>query len=100
MSVDRRPADRFSSNKRQAHRTALHLAEFILSNLQHLAKVDNTGKLEKAARDFRFLLANGEDLTPGQLSFLESIYEKVLGAAGYDSISVHHDKTRRSLKVG
>ena len=100
MTVDRRPTDRYSSNRDQAHRTALHLAEFVTTNIAHLRKVDTSGKMERAAKSFRTLLANGEELTPGQHSFLEGIYESTMRGAGFESAPVHTDKKRRGMRFG
>jgi hypothetical protein len=99
MSVDRKPADRFFSNAEQAQRTALHLAEFIATNIHHLRKVDKAGRMEEAANSFRATLKNGERLTPNQYSYLEAIYEKTLGAAGFDSVNTHHDMLRKGIGI-
>jgi hypothetical protein len=100
MSVDRKPADRFFSNAEQAERTARHLSDFIQDNLVHLRKVDNSGRMEKAAKSFHTLLVNREKLTPGQLSFLEAIYEKTIRGAGFPAIETHHDKRKSSMRFG
>jgi hypothetical protein len=99
MSVDRKPSDRFFSNAEQAQRTALHLAEFIATNIHYLRKVDKTGKMEHAANSFRAMLKNGERLTPNQYSYQEAIYEKLLKAAGFDSVNTHHDKRPKGIRV-
>jgi hypothetical protein len=92
--------DRYSSNRNQAQRNAKHLADFVCDNLPHLGKVDATGKMEKAAKSFRTLLANGEDLTPGQLSFMESIYEATMKGMGFPAAEVHSDRKPRGMRFG
>jgi hypothetical protein len=98
MSVDRKPADRFFSNAEQAERTARHLSDFIQDNIVYLRRVDKTGRMEKAAKSFHVLLVNREKLTPGQLSFLESIYESTMKGLGFPAAPVHSDRKRKSLR--
>jgi hypothetical protein len=98
--MNRLPQDRYASNKDQALRTAKHLAEFICENLTHLEKFDRSGRKRRAAITFRDMLCAGEDLTPGQHSYLESIWETTMKGAGYESCDVHHDTKGRSLKFG
>lgn len=101
MSVDRMRTDRFSSGADQARRSALANANFVCERIEALKKVDPTGKMQRAVKSFRSLLANGEDLTPPQYSFLESIYEKTISAAyGVESVNVHSDVKRRGLRFG
>jgi hypothetical protein len=93
--------DVYSSNKSTAHRTAKIQAEFALQNIEALRTVDTvTGRHERALRSIAYLLRNGEDITGGQMSYLESIYEMVMGAKGLPSVKVHSDKKRRALRFG
>lgn len=99
MPLDRR-FDKYESDRRQADVSVRANLDFILQNLTHLRKVDRNGRMENAARSFKAMLDNGEELTPGQRSYTEGIYEKVWRGAGYDSVNVHADKKRRGLKFG
>lgn len=76
-------------------------AKFILENVTALQRVDTPNrKHERAARNFSLLLRNGEILTPAQYSYLESIYEIVMGALGLPSVKVHSDRKRKAVKCG
>lgn len=70
----------------------------ILANAKHLLKVRNGAVKLKAAQDFDAMLKRGEDLTPGQRSYIEGILESVWDGAGYESVNVHHDKPRFSMR--
>lgn len=96
--VDR---ETMNDTRRSALISAKANAQFILDNIEALQKLDTPQhKHEKAARSFSILLRNGEELTPGQYSYLESIYEMVMGAKGLPSVKVHSDRKRKSLKFG
>lgn len=64
----REKPDRLASNREQADRTTMHLLEFILSNLAHLRKVDQTHHMENVAKDIKVLMDNEVDITPSQRS--------------------------------
>jgi hypothetical protein len=98
--MDRKPADRFSSDKEQADASLKSQLDFILANVDHLRTLNRGKKMEQAARSFKILLAEGENLTPGQRSYCEGIYETVMRAAGLEGVDRHVDKKRRSLKFG
>jgi len=76
------------------------MAEFVAGNMDRLRSVDQNGRMEKAATSFLTLLRNGEDLTSGQYSYLEGIYERTMGAMGLPAVNVHSDRKSRGLKYG
>ena len=100
MRTFRSHGDRWLSNKAQAQRTAKHLSDFIQENLHHLRKGDRSKMLENAAADFAKQIERKEDLTPRQLAYLESIYERTLLGAGFPAIAPKHDVRRRALRFG
>ena len=100
MPLDRKRADRFESDRRVADSTIKLQLQFILANLHHLRKVDKNGRMERAATEFDEALEKGEELTPGQRSYVDGIYEATMSGASLPSISVHVDKKRRGLKFG
>jgi hypothetical protein len=87
-------------NTEQAPRTALHLAEFIITNIEHLRRKDQKKRMENAVNSFMVLLKAGEKLTPGQYSYLEGIYEATMRGMGLESVNVHSDRKRRALRFG
>lgn len=94
-----RVPERYYRNDRQAARTALHLADFVIDNVGALRLKDRTGSMEEAVTAFRLRLKNGETLSPNQYSYLEHIYEKTMGAIGLESVNVHHDPGPRKVKA-
>lgn len=71
-----------------------------MENLAHLQKADPSGRMQKAAKDFYVLTQNEITLSPGQLNYVDSIYETTMRGAGFDSVARHADKKRASLKFG
>ena len=100
MPLDKPPHDRYSDDRDRAHKTAWTQLVFALKYVEHLRKVDPQKRAETAARSMLTLLKNGEELSPGQLSYADGIYEQVMKAMGLPSVNVHSDKRRRSLRYG
>ena len=101
MPVNRLPQTRTSREAgATAQRTAEMQLQFVLANLHHLQKVDKAEKMEKAAKDFKRDIDHHLLLTPGQLSYVDGIYEATMRGAGYPSAALHFDKKRRGLKYG
>jgi hypothetical protein len=100
VPVDRKPADRFSSDKDQADASLKAQLEFILANVDRLQAIDQGRRMERAARSFKVLLDAGEDLTPRQRAYSESMYEQVMKVCGFQGVDRHIDKKRRGLKFG
>jgi hypothetical protein len=82
------------ADKAQALRTAEYQLGFAVKNVEALRRVDRKKRLETAARSMLILLRNGEDLTPGQLSYADGIYEQTMKALGLGHVPVHHDSGR------
>jgi hypothetical protein len=97
LSIDR-IADRFERSETQAVNTARVQLDMILANEDCVLKVRNGAEKVKAARDFDALLKHGEALTPGQLSYIDGIYEATWKGAGFDSVNAHHDKPTGTLR--
>lgn len=93
-----RITERYSNDKDQALASARAQLNMILANTKHLLKVRGGADKLKAAQDFDVMLKRGEDLTPGQRSYIEGILEAVWDGAGYDSVNVHYDKPRFSMR--
>jgi hypothetical protein len=97
MLLDR-VVSRFEKSEEQALATARVQLDMILANTKHVLKVRNGEEKLKAAQDFAAMLNLGEGLTPGQLSYIDGIYEAMWSGAGYESINVHHDKPKGQLR--
>jgi len=100
MSPVDRFLDRFERSETQALNTARVQLDMILANEDRVLKVRNGAEKVKAARDFDALLKRGEMLTPGQLSYVDGIYEAMWRGAGYDSVNLHIDKKGKGLRFG
>ena len=88
----------FDHGIEQAQKSAKASLEIIMANLHHLEKVRNGKELCKTARQFNDFVQKGIRLTPGQLSFVEGIYEKTMKGAGYESCALHIDKKQKGLR--
>jgi hypothetical protein len=90
----------FERNHEQAQRSAREQLRIILANTPALRYVKGGGALAKAAREMDSQIRNGRPLTPKQMSFIDSIYEKTMRGAGFEAAPVHVDKKRRGLRFG
>jgi hypothetical protein len=88
----------FSHGQEQAQKSAKIQLEMIMSNLTHLSKVRNGVNLCDKARQFNDLVKRGVKLSPNQLSFIDSIYEKMWKGAGFESHNLHIDKKKKGLR--
>lgn len=88
----------FSHGQDQAQKSAKAQLEVIMANLKHLEKVRNGSELCKRAREFNDIVKRNVKLSPGQLSFVEGIYEKMWKGAGYESCTLRIDKKRKGLR--
>ncbi len=84
----------FARNHEQAAAGAREQLRIIMANLHHLRKLRGGEKMIRAAQSFQGIILRHETLTPNQLSFVDSIYEKTMKAAGFESVGVHVDKKR------
>jgi hypothetical protein len=94
MPVDRTPQTRYYSGKEQQQRSAREKLKFILANKKHLLNVKGGENKYSAAINFNNMK---ELFTDNQLSFIDGIYESTMKGAGFESVSVHHDK-RKTLR--
>jgi hypothetical protein len=92
--------DRYASDRLQAVRSAKHNAQFVIDHLANLRAVDRMGKMERAAKKFHATLESGNELTPAQYSYLDSIYEHVFQSLGLPSVGNHHDAVAKKLRYG
>ena len=97
MPLDR-VIDRFEKSEELALGTARVQLDMVLANEKHLLKVRNGAEKLKAARDFDEMLKRGEGLSPGQLNYIDGIYEAMWRGAGHESIVTHHDKPKGMLR--
>jgi len=88
----------FDHGKEQAQRSAKAQLEMIMNNLNHLSNVRNGSVLCNRAREFNELVKRNVKLSPKQLSFVDSIYEKMWKGAGFGSCNQHIDKKRKGLR--
>mgnify|MGYP001132213578 CR=1 FL=1 len=88
----------FDHGNDQAQRSAKAQLEVIMANLMHLEKVRNGSELCDKARQFNELVKKNIKLSPKQLSFVDSIYEKMMKGAGYENCTLHIDRKRKGLR--
>ena len=81
----------------RAQETARRQLGFVLANLESLHRADRTRTLERAARSFHQCR---DSFTPGQLAYIDGIYEKTMKGLGLPAAPVHHDKKPRGLRYG
>lgn len=98
--LTRRPVDGFDRGLDIALRTARVHLDFILGNEEALLRVRNGERFLAAAREMSALLDRTGILTPNQLSYIESIYERTWEGAGYESARPNRDKRRPGLRFG
>lgn len=84
MALGRVPGTGFASDKDQAQRGAKEQLKIILANKTKLLKTRNGEKLLAVANSFS---KSRTAFTPKQLSFIDSIYEKTMQGAGFESFS-------------
>lgn len=90
--------DDFDKGLELAQKTAKVQLEFIAANYDKLGRLKNGERLVEAAKQFNQFIEAGVKLTPNQISFCDSIYEKVFKAAGFESCGLHIDKKKKGLR--
>lgn len=90
MPVDRLKTDRYSSDKSRAQSSARANIQIVISNINRL-------KRDKDIRAAKSFYSQKEPYTPNQMSYIESLYEKVFAGANYSSCSTKHDFSRRRI---
>jgi hypothetical protein len=91
MGVDRLKSDRYSSDKDRAQQSTRDNLKFILANKKHLLKVRRGTEIFLAADS---MSQQQEPFTPKQMQYIDSIYEKVMSGAGFDSCDTKHDNKK------
>jgi hypothetical protein len=84
MGLDKVTNTRFASDKGQAQRGAQEQLKIILANKTKLLNTRNGKKLLVVANSFN---KSKTAFTPKQLSFIDSIYEKTMQGAGFESFA-------------
>jgi hypothetical protein len=84
MAFNKATGSRFAKDVDQAQRGAKEQLKIILSNKSKLLKVRNGEKLLTIANSFN---RSKTAFSPKQLSFIDSIYEKTMQGAGFESFS-------------
>lgn len=83
---------RFISDKEQAQRSAREQLKIIVANADKLLMLRGGKKLSDIAFDF---YKQKENFTNKQLSFIDSIYERTMEAAGFESFAATYKPRRR-----
>lgn len=84
MALNRGTGTRFANDMDQAQRGAKEQLKIILSNKTKLLNTRNGKKLLEVAVSFS---KSKVAFSPKQLSFIDSIYEKTMQGAGFESFS-------------
>lgn len=92
--------DTYSSDAQQAQRSSRETFAVIVSNIEHLEKVDPNGTHEKFLDCITFDVENGNDLLDWQMARLDTIYERMMKGAGLPSVPVHQDRRRKGINYG
>lgn len=81
----------FESDLERCQRTSKDLLKFILTNRKTLLRHKNGSKLYNDALD----ISKSQELTPKQISYIDGIYEKLMGQLGFESFTPTFKPTRR-----
>lgn len=84
MALNKITGTSFSNDNEQAQRGAREQLKIILANRAKLLNTRNGKKLLAVANSFN---KNKSSFSPKQLSFIDSIYEKTMQGAGFESFS-------------
>lgn len=82
---------RFDHGQQVAQTSAYKQLQILRGNLNKLRRLRKGADYVKAVNDFWRILENGGKLTPNQMSYIDGMYEKMWGAAGFESYTVKHD---------
>lgn len=88
----------YSSDKERAQNTAKIQIEFCVVNISSLRRIDRKEKMEKALLSFVEMKSNYEPFTPGQLNYIEGIYEATMKGFDLPSIGLHIDKKKKGIR--
>jgi hypothetical protein len=99
MGLNRLPSGRFARNPEQARNAAREQLKIILANEEALMSIRGGCEKFMKARELDEQLRIGEYFT-WQYDAIDKIYESTMRALGYESISTHVDRKRKSLRYG
>ena len=94
MSLDRINTTKFLSDKDQSERSARAQLSFIFMHEADLIKGKNGEKLLRDAKD----MAECFTLSDKQKSYIDSIYEKVMKALGFESYTSTFRPRKKNLR--
>ena len=92
--------DTYSRDTDLAKRSTREKFSFIVSNMNHLEKVDRTGTHEKFLDTITDDMENDVMLQDWQMARIEKIYELVMRGAGLPYVPEHQDRRRKGLRYG
>jgi hypothetical protein len=92
--------DCYTSDRSQADRSLKERAEFIIRNIGYLRRKDPKKKNETEVRRILAKLEGGFSPVDWERRIIDEANEKVMAAAGLESVKTHEDRRRRSLRYG
>jgi hypothetical protein len=95
MALDRVTDCRFMNDAREAENSSREMLKIILANKSAFDNIKKGREFYSAAFD---MSKEPGDLTPGQRSYVESIYERMWQGKNYESVPTHIDKKRKGLR--
>jgi len=94
MGLDRINTTRYHSDKEQAVKLAKEQLRTIIANKKAFENIRGGGKYLSAALSMDAQL---EPLSPNQLSYIDSIYEKMWSGKGYDSFTPTYKPNKKTM---
>jgi hypothetical protein len=92
--------DSYTSDRSQADRSLKERAEFIIRNIGYLRRKDPKRKKESEVRRILEKLEGGYSPVDWERRIIDEANEKVMAAAGLQSMKTHGDRRKRSLRYG
>jgi len=102
MPVDKRPTDRFHSDRDSANSSIRTQLRFILQpeNRDLLKTAKNGQRHVVAMFEFWKKIKDGDEFTPAQRSYVDGMYEKVWSLKGEEAVDRKIDKKRKGMRFG
>ena len=82
------------NRKGMSQTTAKMQLEFVKKKESDFRKKASSTDI-RAFQNFYLMLQKNEQFTPGQLSYIEGLYEKTMAGLGFESVPLKHDLRRR-----
>ena len=95
-----RVADRFISDRASADGSIRVQLQFVMDNIEQLAKVDKRGNRVPLARRLFKKMLNDEELADWERAAIDDLYEQTMRGYDLPSVGKHIDKKRRGLRFG